>query len=65
MSGINHEGPTHTSLFYRQKRWQVNVDFLDITNPWNGVANGDTLMDNQLISLNMPFNVSGNIELRF
>jgi hypothetical protein len=53
------------SLFYRQKAWQVNVDFVNITNQRNWVANGDTLMDNQLLTMEMPFNVSGYIKLRF
>jgi hypothetical protein len=53
------------SLFYRQKTWQVDVDFVNITNQRNWVANGDTLMDNQLLTLEMPFNVSGYIKLRF
>jgi iron complex outermembrane recepter protein len=55
----------NVSLFYRQKSWQVNVDFQNITNQRNWEANGDTLMDNQLLTMDMPFNVSGYIKMRF
>jgi hypothetical protein len=55
----------NASIFYRQKRWEVNVDLLNLTNQRNWDHNGDTLMDNQLLSMEMPFNVTGYLKLRF
>jgi hypothetical protein len=43
----------------------VNVDFLNFTNQRNRVRNGDTLMDNQRLTVEMPFDISGCTPLRF
>jgi len=55
----------NASVFIRKKRWEVNVDFLNFTNQRNWDQNGDTLMDNQLLTIEMPFNISGYIKWRF
>jgi outer membrane receptor protein involved in Fe transport len=52
-------------LFYRQPRWEVNVDLLNVLNRRNWIHNGDTYSDNVLVFQDLPFRVEGYVKFKF
>jgi hypothetical protein len=53
------------NVSYRTGRWEVDVDFLNLTDRHNWIANGDAYTDSQLIFQELPFRVGGRMRYRF
>ena len=55
----------NASLFYVAKKWEANVDFLNLTNQRNWVHNGDAYTASQLISEALPLRLEGYVKWKF
>jgi len=53
------------NLSYKARRWEVDVDFLNVTDRHNWIANGDAYTDSQLIFQELPFRVGGRMKYKF
>lgn len=52
-------------LFYRQPRWEVNVDLLNLLDRRNWIHNGDNWSNHVLVFQDLPFRVEGYVKWRF
>lgn len=52
-------------LFYRQARWEVNVDILNVLDRRNWIHNGDNYSNNVLVFQDLPLRVEAYFKLRF
>lgn len=53
------------TLFYRRPRYEIQVNFNNITDQRNFIVNDGVLADNDLLLLNKPFNVSAVFRYKF
>ena len=52
-------------LFYRQPRWEVNVDVLNVLDRRNWIHNGDNYSNNVLVFQDLPLRVEGYVKFKF
>jgi outer membrane receptor protein involved in Fe transport len=52
-------------LFYRQPRWEVNVDILNVLDERNWIHNGDNYSNHVLVFQDLPLRVEGYVKIRF
>ncbi len=52
-------------LFYRQPKWEVNLDLLNVLNRRNWIHNGDTWSNNVLVFQDLPLRLEGYVKYRF
>jgi hypothetical protein len=50
---------------YRQPRWEVNVDVLNVLDRRNWVHNGDNFSNNVLVFQDLPLRVEGYVKFKF
>ena len=53
------------NVSYRTRGWEVDVDFLNLTDRHNWIANGDAYTDSQLIFQELPFRIGGRVKYSF
>jgi hypothetical protein len=53
------------TVFYQARTWEVDVDFLNLTDRHNWIANGDTYTDSQLIFQELPFRMDFRFRYKF
>jgi hypothetical protein len=53
------------TVFYEAKAWEIDLDFLNVTDRHNWIANGDAYTDSQLIFQELPFRVGGRFKMKF
>ena len=49
----------------RTPKWEVNLDFLNLTNERNWIHNGDAYTASELIFPELPFRMEGYIKIRW
>ncbi len=52
-------------LFYRQPRWEVDVEILNVLNERNWIHNGDNYSNNVLVFQDLPLRIEGYVKFRF
>lgn len=52
-------------LFYRQPKWEVNVDILNVLDRRNWIHNGDNFSNNVMVFQDLPLHVEGYVKFRF
>jgi outer membrane receptor protein involved in Fe transport len=52
-------------LFYRQPRWEVDVEILNVLNRRNWIHNGDNYSNNVLVFQDLPLRVEAYVKFRF
>lgn len=52
-------------LFYRQSRWEVDLEILNVLDRRNWIHNGDNYSNNVLIFQDLPLRFEGYVKLRF
>jgi outer membrane receptor protein involved in Fe transport len=52
-------------VFYRQPRWEVNIDFLNVLDRRNWIHNGDNYSNNVLVFQDLPLRVEGYVKFKF
>ncbi|HET7536170.1 MAG TPA: TonB-dependent receptor [Candidatus Didemnitutus sp.] len=52
-------------LFYRQPRWELDVEVLNMLNERNWTHNGDNYSNNVLVFQDLPLRVEGYVKFRF
>ncbi|MDD3180830.1 MAG: TonB-dependent receptor [Opitutaceae bacterium] len=52
-------------LFYRQSRWEANIDILNVLDARNWIHNGDNWSNNVLVFQDLPFRVEASVKLKF
>jgi hypothetical protein len=55
----------NAEIFYRQLRWEVQVNFFNFTDPHNFTVIDPTFTGNDAILEKMPFHVSVTLKLKF
>jgi outer membrane receptor protein involved in Fe transport len=52
-------------LFYRQPRWEVDIEILNVLDRRNWIHNGDNWSNNVLVFQDLPLRVEGYVKYRF
>jgi outer membrane receptor protein involved in Fe transport len=52
-------------LFYRQPRWEANLDVLNVLDRRNWVHNGDNYSNNVLVFQDLPLRVEASVKFKF
>jgi hypothetical protein len=52
------------TLFYQAKTWEIDLDFLNLTDRHNWIANGDAYTDSQLIFQELPFRMEARVKFK-
>jgi outer membrane receptor protein involved in Fe transport len=52
-------------LFYRQARWEADLEILNVLDRRNWIHNGDNYSNNVLVFQDLPLRVEGYVKLRF
>lgn len=52
-------------VFYRQPRWEVNVEILNVLDRRNWIHNGDNYSNNVLVFQDLPLRVEAYVKFRF
>lgn len=52
-------------LFYRQPKWEVNLDILNVLDRRNWIHNGDTWSNNMLVFQDLPLRFEGYVKYKF
>jgi hypothetical protein len=53
------------TVFYQAKSWELDLDFLNLTDRRNWIANGDAYTDSQLIFQELPFRIRARVRYKF
>lgn len=52
-------------LFYRQPRWEVDIEILNVLNRRNWIHNGDNFSNHVLVFQDLPLRVEAYVKIRF
>lgn len=52
-------------VFYRQPRWEVNIDLLNVLDRRNWIHNGDNYSNNVLVFQDLPLRLEGYVKFKF